>query len=95
MALLAVGAIFVFFLGLVLALAHLFGGGTLIPGDKVAVVEVLGEINDSSDIIDQLKEFREDDDVKAIVLRIDSPGGGVAPSQEIHEEVGKAAEAWM
>ena len=59
-------------------------------GEKVAVIAVSGMISDSESTIDQLKKFVKDDSVKAIVLRINSPGGGVAPSQEIFEEVKKA-----
>jgi len=59
-------------------------------GEKVAVIAVSGMISDSESTIDQLKKFVKDDSVKAIVLRINSPGGGVAPSQEIYEEVKKA-----
>jgi protease-4 len=58
-------------------------------GDKVAVLPITGLIADSESTIDQLKKFAKDDSVKAIVLRINSPGGGVGPSQEIHEEVKK------
>ncbi|PLY06689.1 MAG: signal peptide peptidase SppA, partial [Desulfuromonas sp.] len=56
-------------------------------GEKVGVVEVRGAILSSESLIDDLITFRDNDSVKAIVLRIDSPGGGVAPSQEVHEEV--------
>ncbi len=58
-------------------------------GDKVAVLPVTGLIADSENTIEQLKKFAKDDSVKAIVLRINSPGGGVGPSQEIYEEVRK------
>lgn len=58
-------------------------------GEKVGVIEITGIITDSQNIINNLKRFREDDSVKAIVLRIDSPGGGVGPSQEIFREVRK------
>ncbi len=58
-------------------------------GDKVGVVEVKGIITNARSVVKQLKEFRKDESVKAIVLRIDSPGGGVAPSQEIYNEVAK------
>ena len=58
-------------------------------GEKVGVVEIKGVIADPKPAISQLKTFREDKDVKAIVLRIDSPGGGVGPSQEIYAEVRK------
>jgi len=59
-------------------------------GERVAVIPVTGLISDSEPTIEQLKKFVKDDSVKAIVLRINSPGGGVAPSQEIYEEVKKA-----
>ena len=58
-------------------------------GEKVGVVEINGVIADPKPVILQLKRFRKNNDVKAIVLRIDSPGGGVGPSQEIYEEVKK------
>jgi protease-4 len=60
---------------------------SLTLGDKVGIVEIIGPIKSSRKIIDQLIAYREDGGVKAIVLRIDSPGGAVAPSQEVHQEV--------
>ncbi len=56
-------------------------------GDKIAVIEVRGLITQSQGIIEELHQHRDDQGVKAIVLRIDSPGGGVGPSQEIYREV--------
>jgi len=61
-------------------------------GDKIAIVEIRGVIAQSSEIIDEIHQYLEDDGVKAIILRIDSPGGGVGPSQEIHREVLKGKE---
>jgi protease-4 len=61
-------------------------------GDKIAIVEIRGVIAQSSGIIDEIHQYLEDDGVKAIILRIDSPGGGVGPSQEIHREVLKVKE---
>ena len=58
-------------------------------GEKVGVVEITGIIVDSRDAIDQIKQLREEDSIKAIVVRIDSPGGAVAPSQEIYREIRK------
>ncbi len=58
-------------------------------GDKVGVIEIKGVIADPKEVVSQLKRFRKNEDIKAIVLRIDSPGGGVGPSQEIHAEVKK------
>jgi len=57
--------------------------------EKVGVIEVTGLIADSQDIIQDIRRYREDDSIKAIVLRIDSPGGGVGPSQEISREIQK------
>lgn len=59
-------------------------------GSKLALIRIEGPIIDSKDTIDELKEYTKDKSIKAIVLRIDSPGGAVAPSQEIYEEVKKA-----
>ena len=56
-------------------------------GEKVGVIEINGVISESKDVILNLKRFREDDSIKAIVIRIDSPGGGVGPSQEIFREI--------
>ncbi|CAN2040167.1 protease IV [Candidatus Magnetomoraceae bacterium gMMP-15] len=58
-------------------------------GEKVGVIEIQGAIIDSLPIIRDIKDFREDKQIKAIVLRIDSPGGGAAPSQEIFNEIRK------
>ena len=55
--------------------------------DKIGVVQIEGVITDSRDVADQIDEFSEDDAIRAVVLRIDSPGGGVAPSQEIYQAV--------
>jgi protease-4 len=57
---------------------------------RVALVRIEGMIIDSKDTIDEIKEYTKDPSIKAIVLRIDSPGGAVAPAQEIYEEVRKA-----
>ncbi|MEC7641729.1 MAG: signal peptide peptidase SppA [Nitrospinota bacterium] len=56
-------------------------------GDKVGVVEVQGIITDSKEIVRQLNKYRKDSSVKGIILRINSPGGAVAPSQEIYNEI--------
>jgi len=59
-------------------------------GDKVAVVRIEGPIMDSKNAVDEIKGYLKDPSIKALVLRVDSPGGAVAPSQEIYEEVKKA-----
>lgn len=68
------------------------GGDTSLTGKAgVGLVEVKGMILDSKETIRQLRYFLKNDDIKAIVLRVDSPGGIVAPSQEIYAEVKKFA----
>lgn len=56
-------------------------------GPKVAVVELGGVINESNEVLKALYEEARDKDTKAIVLRVDSPGGAVAPSEEIYNAV--------
>ncbi|RMH31432.1 MAG: signal peptide peptidase SppA [Nitrospirae bacterium] len=55
--------------------------------DRIAIVRIEGPIFDSTQAVSELKSFGEDPLVKAIVVRIDSPGGAVAPSQEIYNAV--------
>ncbi|MCF8087300.1 MAG: signal peptide peptidase SppA [Desulfotignum sp.] len=56
---------------------------------NIGIVEVTGPILSSRQVIENIKIFRDDDDIKAIVVRVDSPGGGVGPSQEIFRELMK------
>jgi len=58
---------------------------------RVALVSIEGPIMDSMDVVKEIKEHAKDHSIKAIILRIDSPGGAVGPSQEIYEEVKKAS----
>ena len=86
-----VAALLIFF-SIILSLIGRYSGGKssrLAFGDKIAVVEVKGVIAQSSGVIEELQQYVDDKDVKAIILRIDSPGGGVGPSQEIYREVMK------
>lgn len=62
---------------------------TLVTQEKVGVVEIKGVITDSRTAIKQLDAFRDDPAIKAIVVRINSPGGAVGPSQEILREIEK------
>ncbi len=65
----------------------LFPDLDLSSGDRIAVIRIEGVIMDSQVTVGELKRFSENPSVKAIVLRIDSPGGGVVPSQEIYDAV--------
>ena len=92
-------AIRFFFLAIValFVLAFLYGyltGGSLrllslLGAEAVGVLRIEGTINDSHERIRDLKQFAESSGVKAVVVRIESPGGGVAATQEIYEEIEK------
>lgn len=72
------------------SLAFSLGRWEQLGGSKVALITIEGAILDSREVIEQLEKYRMNPSVKAIVIRINSPGGGVAPSQEIHEEILKS-----
>lgn len=81
---------FVFFVAIILlaALALSRDGGLMgLGGERIAVVYLEGLIFDSKTINEQLKMYGDDPRVKAILLRMDTPGGGVAASQEIADQV--------
>lgn len=63
------------------------GENPLNLGEKVGVIPIEGIIGDSGEIIDQINEFADSNGIRAVVLRIDTPGGSVAPSQEIYQAV--------
>lgn len=60
--------------------------------DGVAVLNVEGVMIDSSEYLDSLRRIRREGRVKALVVRINSPGGAVAASQEVYEEIKKLGE---
>ena len=60
--------------------------------NRIGVIDVTGIISGSQHIVNQVKKFRQDKRIRGIVLRIDSPGGSVGPSQEIYDEVLKTRE---
>lgn len=61
-------------------------------GDKIGVIPIQGTIVDSRRIVSDLVRFRKDNSIKAIILRVNSPGGDVGHSQEIYREVCRAAK---
>jgi protease-4 len=90
---LALGVLF----ALVLAAASFLTGGkgrpvplSVVGSDRVALVKIEGLLTSSDDIIEELHDYAEDGSIKAIVLRIDSPGGGVVTAQEIYNAVKNA-----
>lgn len=85
-------AILVFFVAVFLY-AYLTGGQesvlSLLGGEAIGVLVVEGSIDDSHESIKELKRFGEMGGIKAVVVRVDSPGGEVAPTQEIYEAIEK------
>jgi len=63
------------------------GESSFSSGDKVAVLRVEDVILDSQIYLESIETITKDDNVKALVVRIDSPGGSVGPSQEIYSEL--------
>jgi protease-4 len=64
-----------------------------ISGARVALVELKGVITSSEEVIKQLKKYQKNKNVKSIVVRVESPGGVVAPSQEIYEAIKNVRES--
>jgi protease IV len=93
---LVIGAILcgLFVVSLFVIMAVMTDGGGLTTGDRIAVVPVEGVINDemAKTVNRHLKQYGDDSRVKAVILRIDSPGGGVSASQEIYREVKRLKE---
>jgi len=67
-------------------------GGEFAFSDRIQVVDIDGELVQSKPILEQLKRYEDSNSVKAILLDIDSPGGGVAVSQEIYTEIRRLRE---
>jgi protease-4 len=82
------------FLGtvLVIVLKVISPASTLSFSDRIGVIPIEGAILDSQTITEQLLEFKKDKGISAVILRINSPGGGVGPTQEIYREVQRTGE---
>ncbi len=80
------------FLGFLVARLEEKHAGLFHSGKKIGVIRVRGIIASSDPLIKQIKRFRDDPEIGGIILRINSPGGGVGPSQEIYEEVKKCRQ---
>lgn len=71
---------------------HQSGGVEVSYGKYVGIIEVNGAIISSDETVNLIKKYRDNNSIKAIVLRVQSPGGGVAASQEIYQALKNAAE---
>lgn len=96
--------VFVFIIAICVAGAISFGllvamglflpeGRTFAFGDRVGLVEITGTIVNPGPVVDEIVRFAQDDDIRAIVVRIESPGGVVAAAQEIYSELRKARDS--
>jgi protease-4 len=87
----SIAAVILLFSGMVwMTVRSATGAGTPgleLGGSRIAVIDINGVITSADDIDTQLRKFGEDSSVKAIILHINSPGGGAAASQEIYHEV--------
>ena len=87
------GGAFLFFVLCLLAVVVYLAGegspGLSLSGNQIASLELEGVISDSKEFVDQLKDYGNRSAVKSVVIRINSPGGGVAASQEIYEAIKK------
>ena len=86
------GGVFCLFVAAVFTLVYIsFGSGEDDGfsgfGDKIAVVDLEGVILSPKQIVPQLKKYADDNSIKAIIIHVNSPGGGVAASEEIYREV--------
>jgi len=89
------GGAFVLLLIVALSLVIAYGGndgGDFAFTNRIQVVDIEGVLDDSRPIIEQLKRYEDSESVPAILLNVDSPGGGVAASQEIYTEIKRLRE---
>lgn len=93
------GKIFLLFLGGVIlfmvvssVLGSFLSDGLLESDNQIAIVEIQGMISRSRETVQQLRRYQHNPKVKGIILRIDSPGGAVGPSQEIYNAVARIRE---
>ncbi|MFU8769732.1 MAG: signal peptide peptidase SppA [Desulfotignum sp.] len=88
----------VMFLGgviLILSISRMMAGTTAAFQEtkgNIGIIEVTGPIFSSKQVVEHIKIFRDDEKIRAIIIRVNSPGGGVGPSQEIFRELMKTRE---
>lgn len=69
------------------AMAFFSSDGPLFNSTRLGQVNLVGPIVDSTDVVDWIRTLRDDETVKGVLLRVNSPGGGIAPSQEIYAAI--------
>jgi len=88
----AVLMVVVIFVGAIVMAVSNEGQMDLSYGKSVGLVEIVGPIVSSENAVRMIKKYRDNNSVKAIVIRLETPGGGVAASQEIYEAIKTARE---
>ena len=88
---LALGTVGVLAVAAAVGLFRGFGERPLF-GNSIGLVEIRGVIQEASDTVEALERFRRQDGTVAVVLRIESPGGAVAPAQELYDEIWRVRE---
>ncbi|MBU1318543.1 MAG: signal peptide peptidase SppA [candidate division Zixibacteria bacterium] len=81
---------FLFFVGIMLvSFMEMYGGDSDLFAfeDRIAIVDVVGAITSSDEVVRQIKKYGDDGSIAAILIHVDSPGGGVAVTQEIYDEL--------
>ncbi len=93
-ALAVAGVVLVFVGGLILTIYTTSPGGgvPVFRGGRIAVVPLRGVIGDDQRVLRQIRDYRRDRSVKGFVLYVNSPGGGVAPSQSLYRELLRVRE---
>ena len=84
-----VGIVFFSFIAAIIAAGRTDSTSDVFSTQRVAIIPIEGEIFEARDTIDLLHRYAESSTVRAIVIRINSPGGAVTPSQEVYEEIRK------
>lgn len=87
------GGLFVMLVVFSIVVVTAFGEGGMFGGKKIGVVEIKGPITGSKKQLEHLRRFERTESIAGIVVRIDSPGGAVAPSQELYAAVDRASQS--
>jgi protease-4 len=72
---------------------YLIGSFSPVGAGKIGVIEIEGAITDMKEAMEDVVNFKEDDSIKGVILRINSPGGAVGPTQEIYSEIKKLKQS--
>lgn len=87
------GGLFVSLVAFSVVVVTAFDGGSFLAGKRIGVVEIEGPITSSKETLEDLRTFEEKSSIEGIVVRINSPGGAVAPSQELYQALDEIKKA--